>query len=125
MSLIRSVKSNYRYAAGLRRFLRRPVDIKEARARIERRLARRGEAFLELLELAVYSNPKKHAGFSLTDVRQLVDEVGLEGALGRLYDAGVYVTQDEMKGRRPTSTAGSKSRWFAPRRAARPASRRG
>ncbi len=49
----------------------------------------------------LYYKLLEHAGFTLADVRHLLHEVGLEGALERLYDAGVYVTQDEMKGRRP------------------------
>ena len=32
---------------------------------------------------------------------RLVDAHGIEGMLGRLYDAGVHVTLDEFKGRRP------------------------
>ena len=41
------------------------------------------------------------AGFELADIRRLVEDLGLEEALERLYDAGVYVTQDEFKGRQP------------------------
>jgi len=35
------------------------------------------------------------------DVERLVRQEGLEGTLGRLYEAGVYLTIEEFKGRRP------------------------
>ncbi len=53
-----------------------------------------------------YCRLLEHAGFTLSNVRQLVSELGLEGALGRLYDAGVYVTMDEFKGRQPVRREG-------------------
>ena len=46
------------------------------------------------------------AGVEFGDVEALVRADGLESALGRLYDAGVYVTLDEVKGRRPIERHG-------------------
>ncbi len=57
MSLINSIRSNYRFALGVRRYLREPVDADQARERIERRLSTRREAFLRVLEQAVYCKP--------------------------------------------------------------------
>jgi hypothetical protein len=61
---------------------------------------------LRVLELGVFANPSspylpllRGAGAELGDVRHLVRTQGLEGALGSLYDAGVFVTLDEVKGR--------------------------
>jgi glycosyltransferase involved in cell wall biosynthesis len=48
----------------------------------------------------------RNAGFDLDDVRRLVAERGLEGALEQLYDAGVYVTNDEFRGRVPVRRDG-------------------
>lgn len=71
-------------------------------------LATRETRFLDLLDRAVYRQPTspllallRHAGAGHGDVRKLVRDDGLEGALERLRRAGVYVTLDELKGRTP------------------------
>jgi hypothetical protein len=55
--------------------------------------------------LAVPGSPYRalleHAGATAGDVADLVRREGVEGALARLYDAGVFVSLDEFKGRRP------------------------
>jgi hypothetical protein len=102
-----------RYAAGLRKFLSTPVSPEEAQRGVALQLGRREESFLRLLEEGVYRVPRspyrpllEHAGIEFGDVAQLVREHGLEAALGRLYDADVYVTLDEFKGRRPLERSG-------------------
>lgn len=108
MSLISSIRSNYSYAAGLRSYLLEPMTLEQARADAKRGLAARTQSFLETMERRVYRNPRspyfkllEHAGIELESVRNLVHEAGLEGAPGRLYDLGVYLTQEEFKGREP------------------------
>jgi hypothetical protein len=98
----------FRYAAGLPEFLSRPLTGQEARRRISCSLAAREENFLKLLRRAVYDNPKspylrllRHASVEFGDVEKGVREDGVETTLGMLYDAGVYVTGDEFKGRKP------------------------
>ena len=88
-------------------FLRRPLTPAESRALIEKRLGAREAAFLTMLERGVYAHAASpyrrllvHAGIELSDVRRLVRDAGLEGALTRLHEAGVHVTPDEFKGRR-------------------------
>jgi len=80
----------------------------EGRAIVRDRIAHREENFLRTLERNVFANPRSAYGRLLAmagcepgDVRQLVHERGLEGALRALKDAGVYVTFDEFKGNRP------------------------
>ena len=84
-----------------------------ARRLVAEQHARRDESFLDLLERAVYGgrdNPYRAllaaADIELGDVRRLIDEHGLEGALRELHDAGVYVTLDEFKGRTPIERGG-------------------
>ena len=105
MSLISRVRSNYYYARGLGGYLRDPITLEEARASAERGLSARSQSFLQVLERYVYNDPRnpyfrllEHAGIELGDVRGLLDEAGLEGTLQHLYDAGVYLTQEEHKG---------------------------
>ena len=95
-----------RYVVRLPAFLREKITSDQARERIRKALRRRGEAFLDLLERAVYANPGSPyrplldaAGIELGDARKLVTDLGLEGALETLRDAGVYASLDEFKGR--------------------------
>jgi hypothetical protein len=97
-----------RYARGLPRFLRHPLGQDEARARVKRRLEARAENFLAVVENAIFAQRTspyrrllEHAGVELGDLAALVRAEGVEGALERLHGAGVYVTVDEFKGRRP------------------------
>ncbi len=71
-------------------------------------MARRAENFLRLVERSVYGVPQspylallKLAGCELGDLRALVNDKGLESALRALRAAGVYVTFEEFKGRKP------------------------
>jgi hypothetical protein len=94
--------------ARLPRFLRHPVTPELARAAIERRLRSREADFLACLDAAAQASPPspycallRAAGCERGDVARLVREQGAEGALERLARAGVYLTADELKGRRP------------------------
>ena len=84
------------------------MDLEGARRLVLRRLERRGEDFIETLRLVVFRRPDspyaellRHAGCEPGDVEHLVRSEGVEGALHALYLAGVYLTIDEFKGRRP------------------------
>jgi hypothetical protein len=102
-----------RYARGLGPFLRSTVTRDEARRRVEEQLARRTDTFLDVLARGVYANADspylpllRAAGAELGDVRAAVARAGLEGALAELHAAGVRVTLDEFKGRRPIERPG-------------------
>ena len=102
-----------RYAFGLRDYLKHELGPEEAGLRIENQLAFRERSFLNILEKGVFSNPKspyrrllEHAGIEFADVCKMVRELGVEGTLERLYDAGVYVTLSEFKGRKPIERPG-------------------
>jgi hypothetical protein len=103
-----------RLLAGLPRFLRHPIDPATARQVLAERLARRGTDFLGLVDRAVFRSPRSpyrwllaQAGCEAGDLRRLVEQDGLEAALGRLWQAGVYLTVDELKGRRPVTRGGA------------------
>jgi hypothetical protein len=102
-----------RYAVDLPKFLRSPVTAAEARQRISDALVDRETSFLELLDRGMYACPAspyrrllEHAGIELGDIEHLVRQEGVEGALERLLDAGVRVSLEEFKGRRPIVRAG-------------------
>ncbi|HXJ80585.1 MAG TPA: hypothetical protein VMS64_18140 [Candidatus Methylomirabilis sp.] len=97
-----------RLPGALRRFARHALTVEDARRLVRERMEHRAENFLGLLEHAVYGHPPSPyrrllgmAGCELGDVRALLRDKGLEGALRDLRAAGVYVTFEEFKGRTP------------------------
>lgn len=113
MLLLDRARGALRYAVGLRGYLRETMRPDAARSLVKRQLADREQTFLAVLERGIYEMPRspyrrllEHAGVAIEDARTLVREHGLEGALERLYDAGVYVTLEEFKGRQPVRRNG-------------------
>ena len=112
--------------AALPVYLRRPVTPPQARAILARRLARREHDFLALTRTAVYGASRSlyrellgHAGCEYGDLEQAVRRDGVEGALRTLLRQGVYLTIDELKGRRPV-VRGSRTAAAEPERLHRP-----
>ncbi len=102
------------FLSRLPRFLRHPVTLDVARATLHRRLATRETDFLALVREQVYEHglsPYRRllvaAGCQYGDLRGLVERDGVEGALRVLARAGVYLTVDEFKGRRPAIRGGT------------------
>jgi hypothetical protein len=97
-----------RFPFALRKFARHPLTIERAREIVRERMANRGEMFLQVAEHGIYGNEAspylkllRRAGCQLGDLRALVRDKGLEGALSSLRDADVYILFDELKGRKP------------------------
>lgn len=97
-----------RFAAGLRAFLSVPLDRSQLRATIAEEHRTRDARFLAALDALVWSVPSspwlrffEHAGMEAGDVRRLVRDEGLEGALDSLRDAGVYLSTEEATGASP------------------------
>jgi hypothetical protein len=72
------------------------------------RLARRANDYPLLVRQAIYARPAspyltllRLAGCEAGDFERLVQQEGVEGALAALWRAGVYLSVDEFKGRRP------------------------
>lgn len=113
MSWLAEAWLGVRLAAELPRFLRRPLTLDDARAAVAARLAHREASFLEVVRRRVYERPTSpyhallaRAGCEWGDLEELVRRDGLEDALRALYRAGVYLTVDEFKGRRPIFRGG-------------------
>lgn len=97
-----------RLAAALPAYLRESLEPKTCRQRIHEGLAQREQNLIRVIQAGVFAVARspyrrlmEHAGVTITDVAELVREEGVEGALGRLYDAGVYLTHNEFKARHP------------------------
>ena len=106
--MLEDIRVGARFLAQLPRFLRSPLALGDARRRLEERLDTRNERLTGLLDVigagpadSPYSRLMSACGCTVEDARQLVLDEGVEGALGRLLDAGVYLTGDEFKGRVP------------------------
>jgi hypothetical protein len=101
------------FPVSLRHFLRHTLTLEEARAIVHERMEHREENFLQIAERSIYGyagSPYlpllRMAGCELGDLRGLVKGHGLEGALRRLREAGVYITFEEFKGRKPIERNG-------------------
>jgi hypothetical protein len=112
--MLDDLRAYWRYARGLREFLRRPLSPAEASDRLAQQLARREENFLELLKRGVFAKRDsphlalfRHAEIEFEDVRRLVRDTGLRSALSTLYDAGIRVSLEEAKGRQPIIRGGA------------------
>lgn len=113
MSWAADLKMYGRFALGLRSFLRNTISLDEARATIRTRLQERETSFLRVLEKGIFGNPGsaylpllKLAGCKLGDIRNLVASEGIEATLVKLRAAGVYISFEEFKGRKPIVRGG-------------------
>ena len=95
-------------------YLRRPLTRDEALAILRARLERREEDFLDLVRRAVYGDaPSPYrallrlAGCEYGDLVRAVRADGVEETLSSLYRQGVYLTIDELKGRRAVIRGGT------------------
>jgi hypothetical protein len=106
-------KMALRYGFGLPRFFLKPLSLAECYALVRRRVEEREENFLERVRRGVYSNPGspyykllRHADCAYGDLEGMVRQKGLEKTLKKLSDAGVYITIEEYKGRKPVERSG-------------------
>jgi hypothetical protein len=97
-----------RFVRGVATLWGRPLGLEQARAELRSRLERREGDFLGLMQRAVFAQPASPyrrllelAGCEYGDLERLVQREGLEGALRALQRRGVYLTAEELKGRRP------------------------
>ena len=102
------IKTFAQFPLAMGRFRHHTLTLEGARRIVHHRMAHREENFLRMARDSIYGHPNspylallKLAGCELGDLRKLVRMEGLEGALGKLRDTGVYVTFEEFKGRRP------------------------
>jgi hypothetical protein len=108
MELLRQLRMFGRFAIGLPRFLSATISPEETRTRVLRDVLQRERNFLLLLRRGVYEWAEspykallKWAGVEFGDLEKLVAREGIEASLEKLYDAGVKITLDEFKGKRP------------------------
>jgi len=94
----------------LPKFFQQTITVAQATEEIQGLLESREQRFLDQARCLVYENPRspylrllKNAGCDFADLRDQVRRYGLERALSSLAAAGVYLTADEFKGKRPVT----------------------
>jgi hypothetical protein len=102
-----------RFLWSLRGYVRDTLTLPEAEAQIRAQLRQRESSFLQVMRQGVFDHEPSpyrklmaHCGISYQDVAGWVQQCGVQGALGALYDAGVYLTLDQFKGRTPIERSG-------------------
>jgi hypothetical protein len=108
LTFLSAPRAYLNFALGLRSYLRNTASLEEVKTTILKQLANREANFIKILEINVFDYPQspylplfKAAQITYADVEKMVAEQGLETTLEELYDAGVYITFEEFKGRVP------------------------
>lgn len=108
MNILADLKMYGRFAWGLRGFLHKTINLDDARRTVQQLLAERENNFLRLVERGIFGYERspylpllEMAGCELGDIRGMLRKSGLEETLKSLREAGVYVTFEEFKGRKP------------------------
>lgn len=96
------------FALGLRSYLRNTVTEADVQKTLLEQVANREENFIKILKTNVFDYPRSPylplfnaAKLTHADVQKMVEQQGLETTLEELYEAGVYITFEEFKGRVP------------------------
>jgi len=94
--------------AAVRAVLAEPISIRQAEEEVKKRLQTRAQSFLDLARTLVYEKRAspyckllRIAGCDYAELEGAVRTQGLEQALEQLANAGVYLTSDEYKGKKP------------------------
>lgn len=102
-----------RYTRGLPAFLRHPLTPAQCAELIRRRMASRSASFLALAERGIFQNPGgpylplfQRSGIDLAELTRRTSQLGVEGALQSLFDAGIFMELAEFKGQRALSRNG-------------------
>jgi hypothetical protein len=111
--MISDLRMFARYFTGLHKFLRKPLTPEECRTSVRHQLQNRNSSFLSILERGIYENARspylrllRHSAIDYQTIAAKVEREGIEATLEMLYDAGVYITFEEFKGRRPVRRPG-------------------
>jgi hypothetical protein len=113
MRILSDIKAYGRFAWGFRDFLENPLSLEDAKAILRQGLRERETNFLNLVEHGIYGYPNspylsllKLARCELGDIQNMVKNNGLENTLRTLREAGVYVSFEEFKCRKPIERNG-------------------
>jgi len=113
MSILSDIKAYSRFVWAFPDFLRDTMSLADAQAMLQRQLAERESNFLNLVEHGIYGYPNspylrllKLAHCELGDIQNITRKAGLENLLHMLREAGVYLSFEEFKCRKPIERSG-------------------
>lgn len=108
MVFANDLRAGIRFLVQIPFFLRRRWEPESARAELQRRLGQRESDFLVAVKRLIFQNQPSpyrqllsYAGCEFEDLAGLVRSEGIEGTLKVLCKEGIYLTVEELKGRRP------------------------
>ena len=118
MSLVGSIKVYWRFAWGLRGFLKEPITLEQSREIIKQRLENREKNLLTIVKRAIYENEAspylkllRLAGCEYGDFERMVRSDGIEPTLHKLREEGVYISIEEFKGKQEVTRSGQTFRF--------------
>lgn len=110
--MLREASYYSRMTLGVYRLARMPLE-SDPKSLVRRTIENREANFLDLIRRAVFGNPAnpyytlfQWAGCTYGDLEHAVRKNGLEPTLESLRKAGVYLANDEFKGKRPVERSG-------------------
>ncbi len=113
MRIFRHAVGYLRFVREYRRFLSARLDPEAARAVVRRRMEDRTDRFVRLVRGFVFEQPDspyaalmRQADCAFSDFESMARSDGVEETLKALRAAGVYVSYEEFKGRRPLERDG-------------------
>jgi hypothetical protein len=113
MSLFNQAAAYWRFAWGLREFLREPVTLEQSWEIVQQGLQNREQNLLTIVKRSIYGNEDspyikllKIAGCEYGDFEKMVRSGGIERTLHKLREAGVYITIEEFKGKKEVCRGG-------------------
>lgn len=104
---LEDARIGWRFFSNLRSFLRTPLTLDQAARRVALRRMAREASLLGVLDRfcaeprTPYGKLLRACGIESGDAARLLRENGVDGALTQLFRAGVYLRNDEFKGRVP------------------------
>jgi len=113
MPLFGQVAAYWRLAWGLREFLKEPITLEQSRGIARHGLQDREQNLLALVKRAIYDNEASPylkllevAGCEYGDFEKMVRSDGIESALRKIHEAGVYISIEEFKGKKEVVRGG-------------------
>jgi hypothetical protein len=105
--ILTGISRLWRFAFAMRDYLREFLTEEQVREYIDRHIVERSRSLLSIVKRGIYDNPGSPylkllgaAGCEYGDFENLVTAEGVEGALEKIAAQGVYVTVDEIKGKK-------------------------
>jgi hypothetical protein len=113
MSLFGQAAAYWRLAWGLKGFLREPLTLEQSREIIRQGLQNREQSLLVMVKRTIFDNEASPylklfelAGCEYGDLEKMVRSDGVEAALHKLGEAGVYLSYEEFKGKKEVVRGG-------------------